>query len=115
MDVDIGCSIIGISKKVVVIIVVRATAVVVTSRCAYPRRWRKGSTGSTVVISFVVMMSLWVATKDSSYRRCVSIGVTIDCVVFFTVLSTSIEFDRITPGRRISTSVWKRSRSSASR
>ncbi len=36
-------------------------------------------------------------------------------VVFFTVRSTSIEFERITPGRRISTSVWKRSRSSASR
>ena len=36
-------------------------------------------------------------------------------VVFFTVRSTSIEFERATPGRRISTSVWKRSRSSASR
>ena len=36
-------------------------------------------------------------------------------VVFFTVRSTSIEFERVTPGRRISTSVWKRSRSSASR
>lgn len=36
-------------------------------------------------------------------------------VVFFTVRSTSIEFERATPGSRISTSVWKRSRSSASR
>ena len=36
-------------------------------------------------------------------------------VVFLTVRSTSIEFERATPGRRISTSVWKRSRSSASR
>ena len=31
-------------------------------------------------------------------------------VVFFTVRNTSIEFERITPGSRISTSVWKRSR-----
>ena len=36
-------------------------------------------------------------------------------VVFFTVRSTSIEFDRSTPGSRMSTSVWNRSRSSASR
>ena len=34
----------------------------------------------------------------------------LSAVVFFTVLSTSIEFERITPGSRISTSVWKRSR-----
>ena len=36
-------------------------------------------------------------------------------VVFLTVRSTSIEFERATPGRCISTSEWKRSRSSASR
>jgi hypothetical protein len=36
-------------------------------------------------------------------------------VVFFTVRSTSIELLRTTPGRRGSTSAWKRSRSSASR
>lgn len=36
-------------------------------------------------------------------------------VVFLTVRSTSMELERSTPGSRINTSVWKRSRSSASR
>ena len=40
---------------------------------------------------------------------------TASAVVFLTVRSTSIELDRITPGRRGSTSACRRSRSSASR
>ena len=61
------------------------------------------------------LLSLLAGWADLPFVGKDGVAQTGKAVVFFTVRSTSIEFDRSTPGRRGSTSACRRSRSSASR